>query len=192
MLEFPAQQFLDKLPSHMVVQDEKVRNTFQTTNPLLEETGAPALVLKPGSMNDLKEILKAANETGFPLVPVSSEPFHEKGGIAADQDLPRVFAVFIGQNGLAGRRVKRNDGRVDAERHVNPFAHGYEPARQMGRPALEGIQMGDPLLDVPLPQDHAVERIARDQPPAGGQVDRSRGTLVDDVEQTSPGRDHGG
>ena len=106
-------------------------------------------------------------------------------------DLVGALGALVGPHDAAGGGVVCGEGLAVAEGDVHAVAHGHEPPRHLGRPAAEATQRLGPGSHGQLPEQHAVEGVARHQPPQRRQRDRRHRPLVRDVEQASARR-HGG
>ena len=116
---------------------------------------------------------------------------HQEGDSVRHHDLARVLTALAGQYRLAGGCVQDRYRRVDAQRHVHVIAHGNQAAQQVGRAALERILTRIPLVDLTLPEDRPVEGVTGNQTPTGGELNGRPGALVQDVKETSFGRNQG-
>ena len=90
---------------------------------------------------------------------------------------------------LAGRGVQHADRFIDTQRYVYAIAHRHQSPRQLCRTALQGPQVAVPFAHRLFPQHHAVERVARHQSPARGQLDGHPRTLVHDIKHAAIGGD---
>ena len=107
-------------------------------------------------------------------------------------DFQSTFGLLVRLDGLARRLIQSDKRPVDAERYVDPVAHGDEPSRQIGRPATKTPQMPLPFRYPPFPQEHAVECVAGNKMPVGLQYHQSDRRFVYDVEDAPARRDGGG
>ena len=110
-------------------------------------------------------------------------PRDEEHDAVRDHDLLREARVVEGEARLARRSVERRGGGVDPERDVDALAHRDQSAEQVRGPALQRIVARVPAVDLALPEDSAVKRVARDEPPLFRQLDRRGRPFVEDVEQ---------
>ena len=106
-------------------------------------------------------------------------------------DLLGVFGALENLHRLAGCRVEHGDGSTDAERYVNPLAVDNKPPRNVGGAGLQPEHVGNPGVDVPLPEDGSVECIPGDEFP-GARKQRGEGVaFVEDVEDFTVTADAG-
>ncbi|OQB80943.1 MAG: hypothetical protein BWX88_04426 [Planctomycetes bacterium ADurb.Bin126] len=117
---------------------------------------------------------------------------HRQQHIVAHENLPRVLAAGVRENGLARGRVQRRHRRLQVQGRVDAISHGDQPPHQVGRAALERPLPGVPGVHLSLPQEGAVESVSGDQPPLRGKLDGGGGALVEDVEQPAARRDQRG
>lgn len=96
----------------------------------------PAYVVQPGTAEDIRKLVKLANETNTPLVPVSSGPPHFRGdtvpgsGGAVIVDLSRMNKIIL----------------VDRARRVTMVEPGVTFGELIPKVEAEGIRLNMPLL----------------------------------------------
>ncbi len=95
----------------------------------------PECIVKPGNMADIEEIVKLANETLTPLVPVSSGPPHFRG-----DTVPSIGgAVIVDLSGM------KKIIRVDRMNRVAMFEPGVTFEELIPAVAEEGLRLNMPL-----------------------------------------------
>jgi FAD/FMN-containing dehydrogenase len=97
---------------------------------------SPASVVKPRNAADIKELIKVANETKTPLVPVSSGPPHFRG-----DTVPGIGGAVVVD--LSGMKKIIN---VDRPRRVAMVEPGVTFGELIPAAAREGIRLNLPLL----------------------------------------------
>jgi len=96
----------------------------------------PGCVVRPGNMADIEAIVKLANETQTPLVPVSSGPPHFRG-----DTVPGIGgAVIVDLSGM------KKIIRVDRNNRVAMFEPGVTFDELIPAVAKEGLRLNMPLL----------------------------------------------
>jgi FAD/FMN-containing dehydrogenase len=96
----------------------------------------PGCVVKPGTADEVKKIIKLANETQTPLVPVSSGPPHFRG-----DTVPSIGgAIIVDLSGM------KKIIRVDRTNRVAMFEPGVTYDELMAAVAREGLRLNLPLL----------------------------------------------
>jgi FAD/FMN-containing dehydrogenase len=96
----------------------------------------PACVVKPRNMAEIEQIVKLANETLTPLVPVSSGPPHFRG-----DTVPSIGgAVIIDLSGM------KKIIRIDRMNRVAMFEPGVTFEELIPAVAREGLRLNQPLL----------------------------------------------
>ncbi len=96
----------------------------------------PGCVVKPGTAGEVEKIVKLANETQTPLVPVSSGPPHFRG-----DTVPSIGgAVIVDLSGM------KKIIRVDRTNRVAMFEPGVTYDELMAAVAREGLRLNLPLL----------------------------------------------
>jgi FAD/FMN-containing dehydrogenase len=96
----------------------------------------PGCVVKPGTADEVEKIVKLANETQTPLVPVSSGPPHFRG-----DTVPSIGgAVIVDLRGM------KKIIRVDRTNRVAMFEPGVTYDELMAAVAREGLRLNLPLL----------------------------------------------
>ena len=99
-------------------------------------TVKPECVVRPGNMADIEEIVKLANETLTPLVPVSSGPPHFRG-----DTVPSIGgAVIVDLSGM------KKIIRIDRMNRVAMFEPGVTFEELIAAVAKEGLRLNLPLL----------------------------------------------
>lgn len=95
----------------------------------------PAYVVKPGSLQDVEKIVKLANETKTPLVPVSSGPPHFRG-----DTVPSVGgSVIVDMSGM--KKILR----IDRKNRVAMIEPGVTFGELIPAVAAEGLRLNMPL-----------------------------------------------
>jgi FAD/FMN-containing dehydrogenase len=95
----------------------------------------PGCVLKPGSAEEVKRIVKLARETGTPLVPVSSGGPHFRG-----DSVPSTGGAVVVDLGAMKRII-----RVDRKNRVAMFEPGVTFGELIEATAREGLRLNMPL-----------------------------------------------
>ena len=96
----------------------------------------PAYVVKPRSMADVEKLVKLANETNTPLVPVSSGPPHFRG-----DTVPSIGgAVIVDLSGM------KKIIRVDRKNRVAMCEPGVTFGELIPAVAKEGLRLNMPLM----------------------------------------------
>jgi len=92
----------DRLPSRifpegacLVLQDA---SAFRTSNPLVTPGTAPTRVVRPRDAEQLRAVVRLANEEGLNLVAASSGAPHRKGGLVSDRE--HVLLDLSGWKGI--------------------------------------------------------------------------------------------
>ena len=86
---------------------------------------------------------------------------------------------------LASGRIQGRNRFVEPEGDVDTITNGDQPPRNQCRATLQHPKLCMPGLELALPEDRAVERVAGDQREVRGQLDLLSGTFVEDVEHSS-------
>ncbi len=116
--------------SNQAVLDEYSRD-MSFVNPV-----RPAYVVKPGSAVDVEKLVKLANETNTPLVPVSSGPPHFRG-----DTVPGIGgAVIVDLSGM--KKILR----VDRKNRVAMCEPGVTFGELIPAVAKEGLRLNMPLM----------------------------------------------
>ena len=106
-----------------------------------------------------------------------------------DDEFLRAFRAFEHPDGLARRTVEAGDRGLDAERDEDALALRDQPARELRGAGLQRPEMRVPRRDGLLPEDGAVERVARDELPLGRQQDGDARAFIHDVKEPARRRD---
>ncbi len=96
----------------------------------------PALVVKPENAHQVQQIVKWANRTQTPLVPVSSGPPHFHGGT-----VPGTAGAVIVNLGGMNRII-----RIDRRNRIAIIEPGVTFSQLQPELAREGLRLGPPLL----------------------------------------------
>jgi FAD/FMN-containing dehydrogenase len=96
----------------------------------------PRCVVKPGNLEEVKEIVKLARETQIPLVPVSSGPPHFRG-----DTVPSIGGAVIVDMSSMKKII-----RVDRTNRVAMFEPGVTFEELIPAVAKEGLRLNLPLL----------------------------------------------
>ena len=110
--------------------------------------------------------------------------------LLSEDDLLGGLGGLVRSQGLSRGRVQRHQRCIEPERDVDPVAAGDQTAGQLRRPALERPQVRVPIVDSSLPQDLAVEGVARYHRPLGRRQDRDGQRFIEDIEDSPARRDH--
>lgn len=70
-----------KIPELEIISKAEELNPYKTANPIIDDGAMPMAVAKPSDVEQLRNLIKVANEDGFCIVPVSSGAPHLKGGL---------------------------------------------------------------------------------------------------------------
>jgi FAD/FMN-containing dehydrogenase len=113
----------------------------------------PRCIVKPGTAGEIEQIVKLANDTLTPLVPVSSGPPHFKG-----DTVPGIGgAVIVDLSGM------KKIIRVDRVNRVAMFEPGVTYDELMAAVAKEGMRLNLPLL--PRKSKAVVGHLLEREPP---------------------------
>ena len=115
---------------------------------------------------------------------------HHQQQTVVDENLVRAGRACVRLDDLARSRVQRRDRCVQAQRYVHTAARGHQAPRKLRRPGPECPHVVGPRGNGLGPEELAVERVPRHQPPLRRKVQQRRRALVDDAEQPPAGRHH--
>jgi hypothetical protein len=107
------------------------------------------------------------------------------------KQLARAAGAGKGHKRLSGRGIENRNRLSVTEGDVDPVGRCHQTPPDLRRAAAETPKVRFPVRNRAIPQQHAAEGVPGHQLPYRRQVDRADGSLVDDVEDPSTGRDHG-
>ncbi len=104
-------------------------------------------------------------------------------------DFIRTLGLLVDPDRFARRRVESAQRSEKTKCDVYPISDRNEPSLKLKRGGTPVPDMGEPHLDRSLPQQNAVKRIAGDQIPFSGTLDRGDRASIGKIEDPSGGGD---
>jgi len=130
-----AKELIEVVGADNVLDDPEMLDTYSKDQSFVPAM-KPRLVLKPGNVDEVQEIVRWANQTGMPLIPVSSGPPRFHG-----DTVPSLEGAVI----VDLRRMNRII-RVDRRNRMTLIEPGVTFGQLQPELAKEGLRLSTPLL----------------------------------------------
>ena len=134
-MENKKEKLIKILGKGKITSDPAVLETFAQDRSFVLQI-KPSLVVKPDNVTEIQELVKWANQTGTPLVPVSSGPPRFRGDTVPSM----AGAVIVDLSGM------KNVIRIDPRNRIAIIEPGVTYSQLQPELAKAGLRLSTPLL----------------------------------------------